>query len=115
MTIELHDLDEVSALAMWMTWKCSLMELPFGGAKGGVRINPTLLSRAELQRVTRRYTMEIISMIGPDKDIPAPDIGTSEQVMSWIMDTYSQQVSYPVPEIVTGKPVASARPCALLR
>lgn len=99
------NLGEVSALAMWMTWKCSLMELPFGGAKGGVRINPTLLSGPELQRLTRRYTMEIISMIGPERDIPAPDMGTSEQVMSWIMDTYSQQVGYPVPEIVTGKPV----------
>lgn len=99
------NLGEVAALAMWMTWKCALMELPFGGAKGGVRINPSLLSRAELQRLTRRYTMEIISMIGPAQDIPAPDMGTNEQVMSWIMDTYSQQVGYPVPEIVTGKPV----------
>jgi len=99
------NLGEVSALAMWMTWKCSLMELPFGGAKGGVRINPTLLSRPELQRLTRRYTMEIISMIGPERDIPAPDMGTNEQIMSWMMDTYSQQVGYPVPEIVTGKPV----------
>lgn len=99
------NLGEVAALAMWMTWKCALMELPFGGAKGGVRINPSLLSRAELQRLTRRYTMEIITMIGPEKDIPAPDMGTNEQIMSWIMDTYSQQVGYPVPEIVTGKPV----------
>jgi len=99
------NLGEVSALAMWMTWKCALMELPFGGAKGGVRINPSLLSRPELQRLTRRYTMEIISMIGPEKDIPAPDMGTNEQIMSWIMDTYSQQVGFPVPEIVTGKPV----------
>ncbi len=99
------NLGEVSALAMWMTWKCSLMELPFGGAKGGVRINPNLLSRPELQRLTRRYTMEIISMIGPERDIPAPDMGTNDQIMSWIMDTYSQQVGYPVPEIVTGKPV----------
>lgn len=99
------NLGEVSALAMWMTWKCALMELPFGGAKGGVRINPTLLSRAELQRLTRRYTMEIISMIGPEKDIPAPDMGTNEQIMSWIMDTYSQQVGHAVPSIVTGKPV----------
>ncbi len=99
------NLGEVSALAMWMTWKCSLMGLPFGGAKGGVRINPSLLSSPELQRLTRRFTMEIITMIGPDKDIPAPDMGTNEQVMSWIMDTYSQQVGFPVPEIVTGKPV----------
>ena len=98
-------LGETSALAMWMTWKCALMELPFGGAKGGVRIDPTKLSRRELQRLTRRYTMEIISMIGPDKDIPAPDLGTDEHVMAWIMDTYSQQVGYAVPEVVTGKPV----------
>ena len=99
------NLGEVSALAMWMTWKCALMELPFGGAKGGVRIDPTNLSRSELQRLTRRYTMEVIDMIGPDKDIPAPDLGTNEQVMAWLMDTYSQQVGYAVPEIVTGKPV----------
>src|SRR5690606_6901710 len=99
------NLGEVSALAMWMTWKCALMELPFGGAKGGVRIDPTQLSRSELQRLTRRYTMEIIEMIGPDRDIPAPDMGTNEQVMAWIMDTYSQQVGYAVPEVVTGKPV----------
>ncbi len=99
------NLGEVSALAMWMTWKCALMNLPFGGAKGGVRIDPTNLSRAELQRVTRRYTMETISMIGPDKDIPAPDMGTNEQVMAWLMDTYSQQVGYAVPGVVTGKPV----------
>lgn len=99
------NLGEVSALAMWMTWKCALMELPFGGAKGGVRIDPTQLSRSELQRLTRRYTMEIIDMIGPNRDIPAPDLGTNEQVMAWFMDTYSQQVGYAVPEIVTGKPV----------
>jgi glutamate dehydrogenase (NAD(P)+) len=79
--------------------------LPFGGAKGGVRIDPTVLSRHELQRLTRRYTMEIIHMIGPDKDIPAPDLGTNEQVMAWIMDTYSQQVGYTAPGVVTGKPV----------
>lgn len=100
------NLGEVSALAMWMTWKCALMHLPFGGAKGGVAIDPTTLSRAEVQRVTRRYTTEIISMIGPDKDIPAPDMGTNEQVMAWLMDTYSQQVGYTVPEVVTGKPVS---------
>lgn len=99
------DLGEVSALAMWMTWKCALMQLPFGGAKGGVRIDPTGLSSHELQRLTRRYTMEIIHMIGPDKDIPAPDLGTNEQVMAWMMDTYSQQVGYSVPGVVTGKPV----------
>jgi glutamate dehydrogenase (NAD(P)+) len=99
------NLGEVSALAMWMTWKCALMQLPFGGAKGGVRINPTTLSRHELQRLTRRFTSEIIGMIGPDKDIPAPDMGTDEQVMAWIMDTYSQQAGYTVPAVVTGKPV----------
>jgi glutamate dehydrogenase (NAD(P)+) len=99
------NLGEVSALAMWMTWKCALMALPFGGAKGGVRIDPTRLSRRELQRLTRRYTMEIIDIIGPDRDIPAPDLGTNEQVMAWIMDTYSQQVGHAVPEVVTGKPV----------
>jgi glutamate dehydrogenase (NAD(P)+) len=99
------DLGETSALAMWMTWKCALMQLPFGGAKGGVRIDPTTLSRSELQRVTRRYTAEIIDMIGPDKDIPAPDMGTDEQVMAWLMDTYSQQVGHTVPTVVTGKPV----------
>ena len=99
------NLGEVAALAMWMSWKCALMQLPFGGAKGGVRIDPSKLSRSELQRLTRRYTMEIVSMIGPDRDIPAPDMGTNAQVMSWIMDTYSQQVGHPVQEIVTGKPV----------
>lgn len=99
------NLGEVSALAMWMTWKCALMNLPFGGAKGGVRIDPTGLSRRELQRLTRRYTSEIIDIIGPDKDIPAPDMGTDEQVMAWMMDTYSQQKGYTVPGVVTGKPV----------
>jgi len=99
------NLGEVSALAIWMTWKCSIMNLPFGGAKGGVRIDPTLLSKSELQRITRRYTSEIIEVIGPDRDIPAPDLGTDEQVMSWIMDTYSQQKGYAVPGVVTGKPV----------
>jgi len=99
------NLGEVSALAMWMTWKCALMQLPFGGAKGGVRVDPGTLSKREVQRLTRRYTMEIISMIGPDKDIPAPDMGTNERTMAWMMDTYSQQVGYAVPEVVTGKPV----------
>lgn len=99
------NLGETSALAMWMTWKCALMHLPYGGAKGGVAIDPTALSRTELQRLTRRYTMEIIDMIGPDKDIPAPDLGTNEQVMAWMMDTYSMQMGYAVPAVVTGKPV----------
>jgi len=102
-----HDvnLGEVSALAMWMTWKCALMQLPFGGAKGGVRVDPTMLSKEELERLTRRYTAEIIGTIGPDKDIPAPDMGTDEQVMAWVMDTYSQQVGHTVPTVVTGKPI----------
>ncbi|MBN4053342.1 Glu/Leu/Phe/Val dehydrogenase [Haliea sp. AH-315-K21] len=99
------NLGEVSALAMWMTWKCALMHLPFGGAKGGVRIDPKQMSRSELQRLTRRYTIEFVNMIGPDKDIPAPDMGTNAQVMAWIMDTYSQQVGHSVPQVVTGKPV----------
>src|SRR5262245_3578376 len=98
-------LGEVSALAMWMTWKCALVRLPFGGAKGGVRIDTSMLSREELQRLTRRYTSEIIGIIGPDKDIPAPDMGTDEQVMAWLMDTYSQQVGHTVPTVVTGKPI----------
>ncbi len=100
------DLGEVAALAMWMTWKCAIVGVPFGGAKGGVRINPLNLSRAELQRVTRRFTMEIINVIGPDTDIPAPDLGTNEQVMAWLMDTYSQHVGHSVPAVVTGKPPA---------
>jgi glutamate dehydrogenase (NAD(P)+) len=99
------NLGEVSALAMWMTWKCGLMRLPYGGAKGGVRIDPTELSRAELQAVTRRYTSEIFPLLGPDKDIPAPDMGTNEQVMAWLLDTYSHQVGYSAGPVVTGKPV----------
>ncbi len=100
------DLGEVAALAMWMTWKCAIVGVPFGGAKGGVRVDPMGLSRSELQRVTRRFTMEIIHVIGPDKDIPAPDLGTNEQVMAWLMDTYSQHVGHAVPAVVTGKPPA---------
>ena len=98
-------LGEVTALAIWMSWKCALIGLPFGGAKGGVRIDPSALSRSELQRITRRYTMEIIEMIGPDRDIPAPDLGTNEQTMAWMMDTYSAQKGYAVPGVVTGKPI----------
>jgi glutamate dehydrogenase (NAD(P)+) len=98
-------LGETAALAIWMTWKCSIMGLPFGGAKGGVRINPRDLSSRELQRITRRYTAEIIEVIGPDRDIPAPDLGTDQQIMSWIMDTYSQQKGHAVPGVVTGKPI----------
>ena len=100
------NLGEVAALAMLMTWKCAIVGLPFGGAKGGVRVDPYALSRAEKQRVTRRYTAEIINVIGPNKDIPAPDMGTDEQVMAWIMDTYSQQVGHSEPAVVTGKPPA---------
>ena len=100
------NLGEVSALAMWMTWKCSLAGLPFGGAKGGIACDPTALSRKEIQGMTRRYTAEILNFIGPQIDIPAPDMGTNEQVMAWIMDTYSQHKGYAVPGIVTGKPVA---------
>jgi glutamate dehydrogenase (NAD(P)+) len=99
------NLGETTALAMGMTWKCALAGLPYGGAKGGVRCNPKDLSRTELQRLTRRYTAEIFPLIGPDHDIPAPDVGTDAQIMSWIMDTYSQHVGYAVPGVVTGKPL----------
>jgi glutamate dehydrogenase (NAD(P)+) len=100
------NLGEVSALAMWMTWKCSLVGLPLGGAKGGIACDPAELSRQELQSMTRRFTAEILNFIGPDVDVPAPDMGTNEQVMAWIMDTYSQHKGHAVPEVVTGKPVA---------
>jgi glutamate dehydrogenase (NAD(P)+) len=100
------NLGEISALAMWMTWKCSLVGLPLGGAKGGIACDPADLSRHELQSMTRRFTAEILNCIGPDVDVPAPDMGTSEQVMAWIMDTYSQHKGHAVPEVVTGKPVA---------
>ena len=98
--------DEVKALAMWMTWKCALMGLPFGGAKGGVICDPKLLSLGEKERLTRRYTSEIINEIGPEKDIPAPDVGTDAQVMAWIFDTYSMNVGHSVLGVVTGKPLA---------
>ncbi len=100
------DLGEVAALAMWMTWKCALAGLPYGGAKGGVKVKPKSLSRGELQRLTRRYAAEMFPLIGPDKDVPAPDVGTDAQVMAWIMDTYSQQVGYAVQGVVTGKPLS---------
>ncbi len=99
-------LGEVAALAMWMTWKCALVGLPYGGAKGGIRVAPETLSQGELQRLTRRYTAEIAPLIGPEKDIPAPDVGTNAQIMAWMMDTYSQQAGYAVPGVVTGKPLA---------
>ena len=98
--------DEVKALAMWMTWKCALMGLPFGGAKGAVNCDPKLLSPGEKERLTRRYTSEIINEIGPEKDIPAPDVGTDAQVMAWIFDTYSMNVGYSVLGVVTGKPLS---------
>jgi glutamate dehydrogenase (NAD(P)+) len=98
-------LDEVRALAMWMTWKCALMGIPFGGAKGGVVCNPKQMSERELQRMTRRYTSEIINEIGPEKDIPAPDVGTDGRVMAWIFDTYSMNKGHSVLGVVTGKPL----------
>jgi glutamate dehydrogenase (NAD(P)+) len=99
-------LDEVKALAMWMTWKCAVVGIPFGGAKGGVIVEPGALSGGELQRMTRRYASEILPLIGPEKDIPAPDLGTNEQVMAWIMDTYSTREGFSVPGVVTGKPLS---------
>ncbi len=98
-------LDEVKALAMWMTWKCALMGIPFGGAKGGVVCNPKRLSRPELERMTRRFTSEIINEIGPERDIPAPDVGTDANVMAWIFDTYSMNKGHSVLGVVTGKPL----------
>ena len=100
------DLDEVKALAMWMTWKCAIAGIPFGGAKGGVAVDPRQLSRFELERMTRRYASEILPFIGPERDIPAPDVNTNEEVMSWIMDTYSMNQGYSAPGVVTGKPVS---------
>ena len=99
-------LGECAALAVWMTWKCALLRLPYGGAKGGVRCNPRELSQGELQRLTRRYTAELAPYIGPQSDIPAPDMATNEQTMAWLMDTYSMQKGYAVPEVTTGKPIA---------
>ncbi len=103
---EAVDLGECAALAMWMTWKCALLKLPYGGAKGGVRCNPRELSQGELSRITRRFTAELAPFIGPQLDIPAPDMATNEQTMAWMMDTYSMQMGYAVPEIVTGKPIS---------
>ena len=99
-------LGEVKALAMWMTWKCAIAGIPFGGAKGGVALDPRELSLGELERMTRRYASEILPLIGPERDIPAPDMNTNEQIMSWIMDTYSINKGYSVPGVVTGKPVS---------
>jgi glutamate dehydrogenase (NAD(P)+) len=99
------DMGEVASLAMNMTWKCALVELPFGGAKGGITVDPKSLSTTELERLSRRYTAEILPIIGPNKDIPAPDLGTDSQIMAWIMDTYSMSVGYTTPSVVTGKPL----------
>ena len=99
-------LGECAALAVWMTWKCALLRLPYGGAKGGVRCNPRQLSITELERLTRRFTSELLPIIGPQEDIPAPDMATNEQTMAWMMDTYSMLVGHAVPGIVTGKPIS---------
>ena len=99
-------LGECAALAVWMTWKCALLRLPYGGAKGGVRCNPRQMSQRELEGLTRRFTSELLPIIGPQEDIPAPDMATNEQTMAWMMDTYSMQVGHAVPEIVTGKPIS---------
>ena len=98
-------LDEVNALAAWMTWKCAVVNLPFGGGKGGVICDPTTMSVGELERLTRRYTAELIETLGPDSDVPAPDVNTNERVMAWIMDTYSMRMGHTVTSVVTGKPV----------
>jgi glutamate dehydrogenase (NAD(P)+) len=98
-------LDEVTALAFWMTWKCAVVDLPFGGGKGGVTCDPGALSKGELERITRRYAAELVEVVGPDKDVPAPDVGTTPQIMAWFMDTYSMHVRQHVPGVVTGKPL----------
>ena len=100
------DEDEVKALAMWMTWKCAVVSIPYGGAKGGVTVDPKALSARELERLTRRFIDELLPIIGPEKDIPAPDVGTNAQVMAWMMDAYSSYMGYSVPGVVTGKPLS---------
>jgi len=99
------NLDEVTALAAWMTWKCAVAHIPFGGAKGGIICDPSVMSRRELEALTRRYVAEIIDAIGPEKDVPAPDVNTNEQTMAWIMDTYSMHVGHTETAVVTGKPL----------
>src|SRR5205085_2411176 len=99
-------LDEIRALASWMTWKCAVVNIPFGGGKGGVICDPNILSDCELEKLTRRYTAEIIDFIGPERDVPAPDVNTNEKVMAWIMDTYSMHMRHTVTAVVTGKPMA---------
>ena len=101
-------LDEVKALSAWMTWKCAVVNVPFGGGKGGIVCNPLQMSIGELERLTRRYTAELIDFIGPDKDVPAPDMNTNEQTMAWIMDTFSMHARHAVTAVVTGKPVAGS-------
>src|SRR6188474_3428188 len=98
-------LDEVTALAAWMTWKCAVSQIPFGGGKGGIICDPTRMSRRELEALTRRYVAEIIDSIGPDKDVPEPDVNTNDQIMAWVMDTYSMHVGYTATAVVTGKPI----------
>src|SRR6185503_5029278 len=98
-------LDEVKALAAWMTWKCAVVNIPFGGAKGGVICDPSTMSNAELEKLTRRYTSAIIETLGPDSDVPAPDVNTNERVMAWVMDTYSMHKRHTVTAVVTGKPI----------
>ncbi|MGH7706453.1 MAG: Glu/Leu/Phe/Val family dehydrogenase [Vulcanimicrobiaceae bacterium] len=98
-------LDEVTALAFWMTWKCAAVDLPFGGGKGGVTCDPTKLSPGELERITRRYAAELVEVVGPDKDVPAPDVGTTPQIMAWFMDTYTMHMRQHIPGVVTGKPL----------
>src|SRR5947209_2730969 len=98
-------LDEVRALASWMTWKCAVVNIPFGGAKGGIVVDPKKLSLSELEKLTRRYTAELMEFIGPEKDVPAPDVNTNEQTMAWMMDTYSMHMRQTVTSVVTGKPI----------
>jgi glutamate dehydrogenase (NAD(P)+) len=98
-------LDEVTALAAWMTWKCAVVNVPYGGAKGGIICDPSLMSQGELERMTRRYAAELLDFIGPEKDVPAPDMNTNEQTMAWIMDTYSMHARHTVSAVVTGKPI----------
>src|SRR5512140_1377953 len=98
-------LDEVRALASWMTWKCAVVNIPFGGAKGGIIVDPKKMSQSELEKMTRRYTAELIEFLGPEKDVPAPDVNTNEQTMAWMMDTYSMHMRQTVTAVVTGKPV----------
>jgi glutamate dehydrogenase (NAD(P)+) len=109
------DLGEITALAMWMTWKCALMDLPFGGGKGGIACDPGTMSAGELERLTRRFTMEMIPFIGPETDVMAPDVGTNEQIMAWMTDTYSTHMGHLVPSIVTGKPLNLQGSCGRTR